>query len=679
MPVIVGGFNQPAFASLLTLWTEYCADRGLDVEALTTLKGELLSRDQLVKVIGNHAYVNGCIGGFAFPASGSYPCEHVAARVFYAPNDPTPPVGQYARQKAPPKYLKSKGAPNYLFVPPIITDWNIPDVKYDLIVVEGQLNALRLAQQGFHAVGLSGVDNWRVGDKHSQPLPELQQLVQSDRVQNVIVMFDADAAGKPEVQVALGKLMRELMQMRPNRSNTLFTCIPPYSKSGNKQGPDDFLNSVGLDEFNKYLLVEKRAWEDHPQLQIARWATERFIYDEYAGEFWDTSSRISIKADHLDRTLLTRGTFVTLDKGRPGTFNHKMLLTDPNLRVASGGRRYNPATDDEFFRDENKTYINKHNPADLPQAIKGDVSIAYEMLASICRDDRSAIQKILCIAARHAQYPALVPKYGIILVGEQRAGKSNFAKLIGTSLSRRFHNARADLSSSFNDYWRGYACKEWAEYDPKMDEEWLKDLITAEHYIVNGKNKQPYEETNYTLNIFTANGLKSKIQEGDKRFVIGGYALGDNQRLGLEFERWVNGPGPSYFRYHLLYDIDCSGYEDLDTWTIVKGNVVEASKSFKASVKDLVMAQLEEIDGLECVPNAILSEILKEYNVNAISFNKEHAQTFRKPAIEQVKVNGYPYRFRAFKNYPKWATATDPALYVEQFNLAQKLLRNQKF
>jgi hypothetical protein len=357
-----------------------------------------------------------------------------------------------------------------------------------------------------------------------------------------------------------------------------------------------------------------------------------------------------------------------------------MLLNSPLIRKATNGRRFNPATDEEFFRDDSGfTYINKHNPADIPQAIKGDVSIAYEMLRSVCRDDHSAIQKILTVAARHAQYPALPPKYGIILVGEQRAGKSNLAKLIGLSLSKRYHSGRVNLGIDFNDHWRGYACKEWPEFDPKMDEEWLKDLITSETYEVNGKNKQPYSEQNITLNIFTANGLKSKIQEGDKRFVVGGYAVGDNQRLGLEFENWIRGPGPSAFRYHLLNDIDASLYDTLDTWTSVKAEVEEASKSFRGTIKDEILAHLNEIEGLELIANEALAQLLDPYDVNTISFVKSNMQYFVKPALEVIKINGKPMRFRAFRNASKWRTERDVEKYREQFELGLKLFKKDKY
>jgi hypothetical protein len=208
-----------------------------------------------------------------------------------------------------------------------------------------------------------------------------------------------------------------------------------------------------------------------------------------------------------------------------------------------------------------------------------------------------------------------------------------------------------------------------------MDEEWLKDLITGDSYEVITKYGKNYRESNYTLNVFTCNGLQSKIQEGDRRFLVGGYARADDKKLGLEFERWVNGPGPSYFRYHLLNNIDTSGYDDLDVGSAIKSQVVDASKSYRSTVKDYVMDDLDDVPGLECLPNNVLEFLLEPHRVSTNSFNKEFGQYFIKPGIEKVKIEGAPIRFRAFKNLDKWRKETDTAEYRKQYALAISLVK----
>jgi hypothetical protein len=249
------------------------------------------------------------------------------------------------------------------------------------------------------------------------------------------------------------------------------------------------------------------------------------------------------------------------------------------------------------------------------------------------------------------------------------------AKLIGLSLSNRFNSMRVNLGVDFNSNWRGYACKEWPEFDPKMDSEWLKDLITGSTYEVVTKYGVNYVEDNYTLNIFTCNGLQSKIQEDDARFVIAGYARPDDRRLGLEFEKWVNGPGPSYFRYHLLNEVDCSEYDTLTTFTEMRDTIIDASKSYRATIKDEIIQDLEaDCPELACIPNEVLSVLLEPHKVNVISFMKQYGQYFIKPGSEVVKVGGKPTRFRAFKDHEYWKRCTNGEEYRKQYDLAMKYM-----
>jgi hypothetical protein len=273
----------------------------------------------------------------------------------------------------------------------------------------------------------------------------------------------------------------------------------------------------------------------------------------------------------------------------------------------------------------------------------------------------------------------MATKSSVALLYEQGAGKTLLSQAIGTALSRRYHCTRVDLKASSNVNWRGYACKEWPEFHRDMDEEWLKDLITSETYFVNAKYGGQWTEDNFTLNIFTCNGLKSKLQPGDKRFVVGGYAKGDDQRLGLEFEKWVRGPGPNYLRYHLLNDISTVEYETLNVATEMQAEVISASKSKYEYIADLIIEHLEEIDGLECVPNPILVPIIEQYNVDPIHFLRAVPNIFVKPRRDNVDINGKSTKFKAFKNHERWKNEVNSDEYRKQSLLAAKLTPDRKF
>jgi len=364
------------------------------------------------------------------------------------------------------------------------------------------------------------------------------------------------------------------------------------------------------------------------------------------------------------------------NRPRKIAYDADRLLTAPGLRVSQGIKN-RPDLEEPYYQDGDFHYVNRFNPDNIVKPVRGNVSIAYEMLKSLCRDSPSAIQKILTIAARHAQLPAITPKYAVLLTGEQRSGKSNMARLIGLSLCKDFSSARVSFDSDYNGGWAGKLCKEFAEFDPKMDEEYLKDLITAKTIEINHKYGIKTTEDNFTLYIFTCNGLQSKIQPEDGRFVIAGYSRPDDKRLGLEFEKWIDGPGPAYFRYHLLNEIDITEYDTMTTWTEMREAVIEASKSKMRTICDQIMDELNEVDGLECLPNVVLNELLRPYNVDVNWFNKRNGERFRKPKRENIRISGTLYRFRVFKNHDLWSQNDRAEDYHKQYEIATKYLSSK--
>lgn len=672
----------------LLLWLEYCADRGLTPEVLAPMKGELLTLDHASKIMGTGIFgfkKLGAVGAFVFQlAPGEY-----QARILYGPPPDVAPVGAVAKDLKQTKYWRPKYSTNVLYVPPHLTDWYKPDVRYNLLIVEGALNAVRLAAQGYHAVAITGVYNHHVGGKSSPIIPELRNFVQSVQAERITILFDSDTGdpdSNPQLWVGLNSLAQDLLKMRPERRDTLYICRPPPRVNGEKNGPDDYLHSAGLDAFNELLHDRSEQYSDHPFYRVEAEAVRRFIAEESTGTVFDTKIRRSVNEQHANLNLTVYGKVmdITSLSNRPvvGPYTVKHLMAAPGLRRAQG-KRYQPDTDDQFFLDDTEIppryYVNLFQPEDLPTPIKGDVSMFYKMLNSICRHTPTAVEKFMTIAAKHAQYPALVPKYAILMTGQQGSGKSLMAKCVGLALAKKFNSARVDLRLSYNSEWRGFACKEWPEFDRGMDVEWAKDLITGETYLVSTKYGQNYEDRNHTLNIFTCNGLKATIQEGDRRFLVCGEAKADDKILGLQFEAWVNGTGPQHLRWHLLNEVDCSGYDLLDVWTEMKASVIEASKSYRSTACDFVLEDLADIEGLECIPNKFLQILVDVHKIPLNEFNKEFGQVFIKPAKPIIKINGVAERFRAFKNHEKWMKEEDTEEYRKQYALAEEIMKGRKF
>lgn len=667
--VVSAGHKPP-----LAYWLEYIQSRGLAEKTIQTAGILFMDANSLAKHYGNWVLLDRPVGAAVIPANGDPGCEQKKFRFFFDPSDIPP-----ATQKKPAKYKGMANALSQLYVPPLITDWF--SAEYELIVVEGELNALRLAQDGFHAVGISGVHNYRVGDKTTIIIPALKALVQSKNVKSVTVSHDSDADERPDLKVGLNRLCAELAKLRPARNKDVFICLPKGREDGTKNGMDDYLHAKGIDEVNRLFREEKKAWDDHPFLQQEmRWVS-RVIFNRASGLFYDNEIRKEVQVAHINMNMAPGS-----EVPNPFTANKLVIykadtyLRSPLARIADGAR-YNPSTNEEFYEDprDSKKYINLFHPDDIPKPIKGDVSIFYEVLNNMSPNSPLANKKIITVAAKHAQQPTTIPLYGLVFVGEQGSGKTLVARAIGTALSKRYHCARVNLDDTFNAEWRGFACKEWPEFDKGMDAEWLKDLITSETVLVRAPYQQPYSIDNYTLNIFTANQMKSVVQEGDRRMIISGWGHRLDPKLGAAFYEWVRGPGPNYLRHHLLYDVSALEYESMTSMTESRDAVIEASKSYKSSVMDLILEEVSHIDGLEVLPNQVLAALLDQYNVSIIAFNKEFAHQFIKPAKEVVKIDGNMVRFRAFKNHEKWLYEVSMEEYRTQYKLAMQLISNKKY
>jgi hypothetical protein len=675
--------SGPVSLNLIDLWNEYCDKRGLTPEMIKSMdpndQGGLMILERANKLFPGISGLRsvGAIGAFVFPiAEGEY-----RARVLYDPNfqiDPKPAKADSQKQQ---KYRGQQNSISRVYIPTLVSNWY--DSKYNLLIVEGAFNAVRLCADGFHAVAISGVYNWR--DKTAPKgddkiIDDLAALLLSDHIERVTVLFDSDSVDEGKnVQLIAAKhrLCQAITKLLSDRKQTIYTCAPTPRKGGAKRGPDDYLQEEGLEKFQELLDKGSRLYEDFPRQRIERESIERYIYVKKLEKFFDTLTWDEISTTQLDKELMGRGKVYdyTANKSKPDFYTHKDLLAThalDGLRFAYD-IKFRPDLKDVYYQDEKdgNKYINCFNPKHLPTPLQGDVSLFYESLRSLCRNSPSAVDKIMVILARHVQSPGLTPKYGILFTGKPRAGKSNMAKLIGLALGgvEYSHFTKINLKTEFNGDYKNKVAKEWPEFDKNMDSDWLKDLITSDTRRVNNKHGRIEDVANFMLNMFTCNGLQSQIEEDDGRFVICGYAEPDNKDLGLAFEEWVKASGPNHLRHHLLYDIDASSYDRLDVKTEMRDAVIKASKSNIGQICDQVIADLEEVQGLECTTAELLSEILRPYDVNPIHFIRQNSTKFWQTHREQIKIDGKTYRFRAFKNTDFWRKCDDATAYRQQLDL----------
>jgi hypothetical protein len=115
--------------------------------------------------------------------------DHVVLRLF-------PPL---ETERGTIKYAQPKRTPPRLYVPRLNRD-AIMDAATPLWITEGQKKALALAQSGFAAIGISGVEGWHVKGSRTL-LPEFSALSLRGRI--IEVVPDGDYETNPDVHRAV--------------------------------------------------------------------------------------------------------------------------------------------------------------------------------------------------------------------------------------------------------------------------------------------------------------------------------------------------------------------------------------------------------------------------------------------------------------------------------------------
>ncbi|ULA61621.1 MAG: hypothetical protein LZF60_340162 [Nitrospira sp.] len=140
------------------------------------------------------------------------------------------------------RYRSPRGSTNRLYVPSTLPHGVLSDSTKALYITEGEKKALKARQEGLHCVALSGVWAWRMkeGDT-SAPISDLDRILWEGRT--VSIVFDSDAATKPEVARAEIELANELAR----RGATVYSVRLPQGEK--KVGLDDYLVRHPVESF----------------------------------------------------------------------------------------------------------------------------------------------------------------------------------------------------------------------------------------------------------------------------------------------------------------------------------------------------------------------------------------------------------------------------------------------
>jgi hypothetical protein len=114
----------------------------------------------------------------------------------------------------------------------------IKDASVPLVITEGIKTADAMTSRDLCVVALAGV--WQFRTKGSSDLlPCFDHIALKGRT--VVIVYDSDVMTKPEVMLALERLVGDLEK----RGTSVWVCYLPDAPDGSKQGADDFLAAGG--------------------------------------------------------------------------------------------------------------------------------------------------------------------------------------------------------------------------------------------------------------------------------------------------------------------------------------------------------------------------------------------------------------------------------------------------
>ena len=235
------------------------------------------------------------------------------------------------------KYTQPISSTPHLYLPPL-HDWQAiaSDTKKRLIITEGEKKAAKACQEGFVALGVGGVWNWRVrlDSGEAITLPEFDAFLWSNRTVEIIP--DSDAWRPDKVAQVLGGFYALGMELQRRGAQVHIVRLP--DSTGGKVGLDDWLVKEGNPASEALQRLERVKLTDAQLHRLAAW--------------WQKWKSRQQRADELGHTGLAK----VVNDIRLGQqlkpFEKKRDIADHAMRdLRSRGRLIRTADDELLFFD----------------------------------------------------------------------------------------------------------------------------------------------------------------------------------------------------------------------------------------------------------------------------------------------------------------------------------------
>jgi hypothetical protein len=242
-----------ATATLLALHPDHLADfqkSGLTLETIRAMGTYSARPGDLDRLAGWGITARGATSAIVFPfpdCDGFY-----QLKVF-------PPIqkgdGHHVR------YIQPRASESHAYILPEVRE-RLADPAESLLLTEGVKKTARLTQEGFNAVGIPAVWNWKRGGEivpYTDPacvIPDIARLVTPGR--RVLVLFDSDVwePKKPDCRLAMYALMRHLERLGARVGAVRLPAPTKQERAEGvtKLGADDFLCRHSTDDLRRLML-----------------------------------------------------------------------------------------------------------------------------------------------------------------------------------------------------------------------------------------------------------------------------------------------------------------------------------------------------------------------------------------------------------------------------------------
>ena len=583
----------------------------------------------------------------------------------------------------PVRYVQKPHTLPSVYYPQNQSDWPTicADPNHPLIITEGELKAAKSCKEGFPAIGVGGVYNWRSNKIGISWLDTLDYIDWKTR--SVYIIFDSDYRTNPMVCHAL----KELSDALQDKGSFVYIVSLPTLPELDKTGLDDFLTYAGPSANKQFEALLHEA-EPLGFTQVLFELNNKYTYVRNPG--------IIIDKQNLNHRIATKIFKESLEANRK--YTERSIKPDGTIQyksvpAASQWLQW-PLRHDV----QNLTYA-PGKPMLLPDSIntwegwgceplpnkprylkKLNVEPFLKLLDHLfTKAEPQAKHWFLQWCAYPLQNPGAKLFSSVVFHGVRHGtGKS----LIGYSLARIYGKNFTEINQDdlHDDYNSWAESKQFIMGDDvtgsnkRKDADFLKKMITQKEIRINIKYVPQYTVPDCINYFFTSQHPDSFfLEDDDRRFFIHEVRVGPlPESFYKTYMEWLNSDGPSHlFRY--LLNLDLTGFNPSAAAyrTKAKERMISLSHSDLASWVRLLLTNPDQVlrHGRSVAKSDLFTsrELLHFYDAEGKTGTTANglARELGRAGLRQVAdglpirtVDGNQARYYAIRNSDYWAEST---------------------